>query len=351
MTRTVRWSWLVALLAVPAACGGTGGPAPAGDRTWAGATALSAVEDSPLGVVTDGVDVLFTTGRTQVGDHALRAVPLQPGTPAASRLVVADPGHAVPNGPLALDGGDVYVAAGFGIVRVSKSDGQATPVVEGRPTEVTSIAVDGTYVWWTTSTYKFPAAAEVARRPKRGGPVEVLAAGVDAKGQVYQNEAARSAVAVPGASAFNSLVLEGDGVLAATPGGILRVVPGRKAETIADAAALGGAPTAIAADGERIYATIAGGNDLVAVPRGGGPRKELAPTVDTTADIALAGGEVLFLAGGSGGRATIEAVPAAGGPVRVVTSGRYAAGDLAVHGGRVVFSADSRVWSAPLRAT
>lgn len=346
-----RWSWILALLALPAACGGTGGSAPAADRTWTGATALSATEDSPFGVVGDGVDVLFTTGRTQVGDHALRAAPLQPANPPSSRLVVTDPNRPVPNGRLAVDGGEVYVAAGTGIIRVAKATGAVTPVVDGRPTEVTSIVVDGTYVWWTTSTYQFPAAAEVARRPKRGGPVEVLAAGVDAKGQVYQNDPSRTAVALPGASSFGSLVLDGQAVLVATPGGILRVAPGRKTETIADAAALGGAPTAIAADGDRIYATIAGGrNNLVSVLRSGGRPSELAPTVDTTADIVVAGGEVYFLTGGAGGRATIDAVPAAGGPSRVVTSGRYAAGDLAVYGGRLVFSADGRVWSAPVRS-
>lgn len=347
-----RWSWLVALLALPAACGGTGGSAPAADHTWAGATALSATEDSPFGVVSDGVDVLFTTGRTQVGDHALRAAPLQPADPPASRLVLTDPNRPVPNGRLALDGGDVYVAAGTGIIRVSKATGAITPVVDGRPTEVTSIVVDGTYVWWTTSTYQFPAAGEVARRPKRGGPVEVLAAGVDAKGQVYQNDPGRMAVALPGASSFGSLVLDGQAVLVASPGGILRVAPGRKTETIADAAALGGAPTGIAADGDRIYATIAGRrNNLVSVLRSGGRPSELAPNVDNTADIVVAGGEVYFLlGGGAGGRATIEAVPATGGSSRVVTSGRYAGGDLAASAGRVLFSADGRVWSAPVRS-
>lgn len=61
--------------------------------------------------------------------------------------------------------------------------------------------------------------------------------------------------------------------------------------------------------------------------------------------------QMFFMTSGSGGSATIEAVPVTGGPSRTVTSGRYAAGDLAVSGGRVLFSADSRVWSAPVRAT
>ena len=76
---------------------------------------------------------------------------------------------------------------------------------------------------------------------------------------------------------------------------------------------------------------------------------ELARNFDTTSNIAVAGGEVIFMTpAGSGGKKNINAVPTSGGAVRVITSGRYARGDLAVAGNRLVFSADDRVWSVPL---
>jgi hypothetical protein len=325
------------------------------DQPWDRATALTGREDSPRGVVSDGVNVFFTTGLTQAGEHAVRVAPLRPGPAGpASRILAADPAGQVPNGPLFLDGDDLYVAAGSGIVKVSKTTGAATPVVDGRPTGVTSVVVDGDYVWWTTSTYKFPTAAEVARRPKRGGPVEILAAGVDDKGKVYEDDRARAAVAVAGTGSFGPLLLAGADVLVASPGAILRARPGRPPEVVSDSAALGGAPTRIAADADRIYAEIAGGRDnLVAIPRAGGRPVELVGDVDNTNDIALSAGEVVFITSGGvgrGGKAAVNAVPVAGGPARILASGRYAAGDLAVVGDRAVFSADDRVWSAPLHA-
>ncbi len=120
----------------------------------------------------------------------------------------------VPNGPLTIDGGPidgghVYAAAGSGIVRISVATGDVVPVVGSRPTLIDAVAVDDRYVWWTTLTYQFPAGSELARVPKTGGPVEILAAGVDDKGRVYQDDPARLAVAVPKASSFGSLLLDG----------------------------------------------------------------------------------------------------------------------------------------------
>lgn len=342
--------WLVALLGLSSGCG-SGTPAPPVDQPWQGATALSAGEDYPFGVVIDGSDVLFTTGLTQVGDHAVRIAPIAPASPAASRVLVADPGGTIPNGALAIDGGNVYVAAGSGILRVSVATGEVTPVVDGRPTLVDAVAVDDRYVWWTTFTYKDPAGSEVARIPKGGGPVEILAAGVDGKGRVHQDDLARQAVAVPKASSFWSLLLDGDAALVTNGSVILRVAAGSAARVVVDASSYDGAVTRIAADAERIYGEMAGGHDnLFAALRSGGPPTELARDADNVKDIVVAGDEVLYMtAEGSGGREAIRAVATTGGPSRVVTSGRYAAGDLAVAGDRVVYSADSRVWSAPLR--
>jgi hypothetical protein len=347
--RSAAWC-LAALICLSSACGG-GSDVSTDDQPWQGATALSAKEDYPSGVVIDGADVLYTTGLTQVGDHAVRIAPLDPASPATSRVLVADPGGTVPNGALAVDDGDVYVAAGSSVERVSVATGHVTSVVGGRPTLVDAVAVDDRYVWWTTFTYKFPAGAEVARIPKGGGPVEILAAGVDGKGRVYQDEPARQAVAVPEASAFRSLLLDGDAALVASGSVILRVAAGRPPQAVVDASSLGGAVTYIAADADRIYGEIAGGHDsLFAAPRSGGSPVELARDADNVKGIAVAGDEVLFMvhSPGSGGRDAIRAVAKTGGPARVVTSGRNAAGDLAVTADRVVFSADSRVWSAPL---
>ncbi|MCA1693866.1 MAG: hypothetical protein LC749_03575, partial [Actinobacteria bacterium] len=343
-------SWLVALLGLSAACGHQGnepGPPP---QPWRGATALSAEEYLPSDVVSDGTSVLYTTGITQGGDHAVRVAPLEPASPATSRILVADPGGVTPNGPLAVDGGNVYVAAGFGIMRVSIATGEVATVVDGRPAGVTSVAVDDGYVWWTTSEYQSPQWAEVARIPKSGGAVEILAAGTNDKGHVKDDDPARRAVAVSrDSSAFYSIVLDGDTALVPSGGAIRRVGAGRKPEVVADDHALGGSPSRIAVDADHIYGEITGGH-LFALPRAGGRAVELAPKADDTRKIAVTGGEVIFMlhGGGLGGNETINAVPTTGGAVREITSGHYVQGDLAVAGDRVVFSADSRVWSAPL---
>ena len=236
-------------------------------------------------------------------------------------------------------------------MRISVATGDVTPVVGGRPTLVDAVAVDDRYVWWTTFTYQFPAGSELARVPKTGGPVEILAAGVDDKGRVYQDDPARQAVAVPKASSFGSLLLDGDSALVTRGSVVLRVTAGRAPEVVVDATSLDGAVTHIAADADRIYGEIAGGHDsLFAAPRSGGTPTELARGVDNVKRIAVADDEVLFMTGGGpGGKHAIKAVPTTGGPARVVTSGRYANGDLAVAGDRLVFSADGRVWSVPLR--
>ena len=84
--------WLAVLLGLSGACGGAGTDTQdTADEPWVGATALSAREDYPFGVVVNGADVLYTTGLTQVGDHAIRTAPLDPALPPASRVLVADP--------------------------------------------------------------------------------------------------------------------------------------------------------------------------------------------------------------------------------------------------------------------
>ena len=70
------------------------------------------------------------------GDHAVRIAPLEPASPAASRILAADPGGKVPNGALAIDGADVYVAAGSAIARVSIATGESALLVEGRPSDL-----------------------------------------------------------------------------------------------------------------------------------------------------------------------------------------------------------------------
>jgi hypothetical protein len=291
----------VAMVGLAAACG-SHVSSPAAPSTWVGATALSGSEDFPFGVVVAGANVLYTTGLSQAGDHAVRVAPLEPATPAASRILIDSP---FPNGALAVDGDDVYVAAGAGIVRVSITNGSITPVVDGRPTTVTSVAVDDRYLWWTASTYKFGAAAEVARVAKAGGAVEMLAAGVDEKGHVYQDDPARQAVAVAKATSFNSVLPDGDSAVVASPYAILRVAAGQKPVVVVSSDVLGGPPDHLVAGGQRIYGETAGNRkNLFALPRAGGVPVALASGADDSRQIAVAGGELLFFTAGSfGGKA------------------------------------------------
>lgn len=229
-----RRRWLAALLGLSTACGSGHKVPPAANTPWTGATALSAQEEYPFGVVVHGTDVLYTTGLTVPGDHAVRIASLEPASPAASRVLAADPGGKTPNGSLAIDGGDVYVAAGFGIARVDIATGASVLLVQGRPSDVRTVAVDDRFVWWTTSSYRDFKGGEVARIAKHGGPVEVLAAGTDDKGRVYQDDPARQAVAVRGTSYFSSIALDGDTALVSSPEAILRVGAGRSPVVVAD---------------------------------------------------------------------------------------------------------------------
>ncbi|MEA2842445.1 MAG: hypothetical protein QOJ69_116, partial [Actinomycetota bacterium] len=151
----------VALL-VTQACGGAtptaGPPVP-----WTGARPITAREDAPRYVATDGTRVFFTTGRTQVGENALRVATLDGGT--TSRLVATTPGGRTPNGNVALDGDVVYVAADFGIVRMPIAGGEATVVVDGRPGSIDDVVAAGGDLWWTTWVFDTPKRCEVARMP------------------------------------------------------------------------------------------------------------------------------------------------------------------------------------------
>ena len=56
--------------------------------------------------------------------------------------------------------------------------GEATVVVDGRPGSIDDVVVTGDDLWWTTWVFDSPKRCEVARMPKAGGPVEVLAVDV-----------------------------------------------------------------------------------------------------------------------------------------------------------------------------
>jgi hypothetical protein len=316
------------VLLTGAACSGDTEQA-AGPVTWTGGRALTADEDAPRGVATDGTRVFFTTGRTQVGENALRVATIE--GEATSHIVATTPGGLIPNGHVALDGDVVYVAAGRSIVRLPVAGGDATVVVDGRPAGIDNVVVAGDDLWWTTYQYLARGRVEVARMPKAGGPVEVVAINV--------------------ADALNDPQPDGGAALVGTPDGVLRVRAGAPPEVVVSDDALGGAVTALAIDGERLYVLIAGNKHrLLAIPRRGGAPVELADDIDSTADLAVVGDQVLFFrAGGvgSGGRAQLQAVPGTGGAERTIASGRYADGDLAAVGtDRVVFSADGVVWVA-----
>jgi hypothetical protein len=318
----------VALIVGPA-CGDSVQP-PEQPVTWTGARALTGEEDAPSGVATDGSRVFFTTGRTQVGENALRVVALD--GESTSRVVAVTPGGLIPNGHLAVDGDVVYVDAGSGIVRQPIAGGDAAVVVEGRPAIVDDVVVSGDDLWWTTYQYRNPNRIEIARMPKAGGPVEVLAIDV--------------------AGGLDDPHPDGDSALVASPIGVLRVRAGAAPEVVVSSDAVGGAVTNLATDSERLYVLTAGSRHrLLAIPRNGGAPVELADDIDDQAALAVVGDEVVFFGRsggiGSGGRESLLAVPGTGGPVRVVASGSYPDGDLAAVGdGRVVFSADRKVWIA-----
>ncbi len=318
------------MLLVAGACGGAARPGPA--VTWTGARALTGQEDGPSGVATDGTRVLFTTGRTQVGENALRVAPFD-GDPT-SRVVATSPGGRPPNGRVAIDGDTVYLAAGNGIVRLPIGGGAATVVVDGRPAGVDDVVVAGDQLWWTTAQYLAPERVEVAHLSKAGEPVQVAA--------------------VNASTGLSDPHPDGDTALVASPSGVLRVRAGARPEVVVDEKAVGGPVSHLAMDDQRLYLLVASSEKLFAVPRTGGAPIVLAKDVDSSRQLAVVGDQVVFFRNvgsvGSGGRATLQAVPAAGGPERTIASGSYPDGDLAAVGAdRVVFSADGQVWVASVR--
>ncbi len=322
----------IVAVVVGSACGGSARQARP-SAPWTGARALTAKEDAPSGVATDGTRVFFTTGRTQVGENALRAATLD-GDPA-STVVATSPGGRVPNGPLALDGNDVFIAAGSGIVRMPTAGGDAVTVVDERPAVVDDVVVAGDDLWWTTYQLGDPDRVEVAHTPKSGGPVEVAAVNVS--------------------TGLDDPHPDGQTALVSSPKGVLRVRAGSPPDMVVSDKAVGGTVTRLAIDDQRFYVLTTGDHyRLMAIPRDGRAPFVLADDVDSDADIAVVGDQVVFfrLLGsvGSGGHAALLAVPGIGGAERTIATGTNAVGDLAVVGDdRVVFSADDQVWLASVR--
>jgi len=322
----------VVAVVVGAGCGGSVQQAgPSGP--WTGARALTAKEDAPSGVATDGTRVYFTTGRTQVGENALRAATLD-GDPA-STVVAKSPGGRIPNGNLAIDGNNVFIAADSGILRMPTAGGDATTVVDGRPAGVADVVVAGDDLWWTTYQLGDPDRVEVAHAPKSGGPVQVAAVNVSTR--------------------LDDPQPDGDTALVGSPKGVLRVRAGSPPEMVVNEKAVGGTVTRLAMDDQRLYVLTTGDHyRLMAIPRDGGAPFVLADDIDSEANIAVVGDQVVFfrLLGsvGSGGHAALFAVPGAGGAERQIATGTNVVGDLAVVGdNRVVFSADDQVWLASVR--
>lgn len=292
---------------------------------WETATALTGSEDHAQGIATDGTVAVFSTGGSQVGENAVRVVPLDGSAP--SRVLVTEPLGGIPSRAITLVDGTVYVAVGTSVAAVPLAGGPATPVLTGRAATITSIAVDGGYLFWTTSQLNVPEVAQVGRVALAGGAPEVLADHVVGEGS------------------YTSVVPDGSGgAYAASPGGIVHAVPGEAPALVVTSDAASGAVTRIALDDERLYGAVAGGrNDLFSAPLAGGGVTQLAEDADNTASVLAVDGGVAFFVGDD-----LRWVPGAGGEAVTLASGRYADGTVAAAGGRLVFPADWRIWTVPL---
>jgi hypothetical protein len=312
----------VILMAGLAACSDPGGSMVDG---WHDATALTDTEDHAAGVATDGTVAVFSTGGSEVGENAVRSVPLDGSGP--SRVLVTAPLDGIPSRALAIVGQTVYVAVGRSIAAVPLAGGAATPVVTGRPGSITSIAVDGDHLFWTTGQLNVPEAAEVGTVTLSGGGVDVLADHVVGRGS------------------YTSVVPDGSGgAYAASPAGIVHVAPGAEPTVLVSDQEASGAVTRIATDGSHLFGVVAGGRgDLFSAPLTGGAVTQLARRADSTGDLVAVGGGVAFFEGDD-----VRWVPADGGDEVTVASGQYADGTLAAAGDRLVFPADWRLWTAPL---
>ena len=328
----LRRCLLVAVVLL-AACDNDGGQdaAVSAPQDWEGATPITGEEDAPLGVVAtaDGSSVVFTTGRTLVGENAVRRASVAGGE---SVVLQAGSESIVPTDALAVDATHVYASYDRDVVRMPIEGGESEVLTSGRPAGIRYLAVHDGFVYWTT--YQFRGTAdqiELGRVPVAGGEAEQLVVGItDALGRPQ---------------------FDGDAVLLASPIGELRVVPGSAAEVLVPSEQLGGSPTELAFDDTSLYVTVAGPRrPLRSVPRAGGDPVVLEADLDTAAAMVIVDGQLVgFDSAGLGRPDSVVAVSIATGEVRTLATGRFPGRDLTVVPGRgVAFSADSRVWLVPI---
>ncbi len=190
-------------------------------------------------------------------------------------------------GEMLLDGETVYVAdSQAGVLAIPASPG-STPVVLATPPAVAqALAFDGTNVYYATRGSG--ASFEVGSVPKGGGARVILDSGANGYG----------GIASDGTYVYFT---RDDGVVARVPGG------GGGVEILSSGEA---SPTKIVVDITNVFWLDAATDEVVKMPRGGGPRTSLVPPGSLqvagltlrVATIANNGGELLVDAGVAGVR-------------------------------------------------
>lgn len=294
------------------------------DPGWKDATALTESQDHASGVASDGSVVVFSTGGSQVAFNSVSSVPLAGGDVS---VVSEEPLGGIPSSALTIANGTVYVAVGRSIAAIPIGGGAATELVHDRPGTISSLATDGTRIFWTTGDLNMPDHAEIASATLADGTVTKLT----------DEEI--------GHGSYTSAVVDGEGgVFAASPGGVVHVDAAGTVSLVVSDDDASGAVTRIAVDTEHVYGVVAGGrNDLFSVPRDGGEVTQLARQADSTGSILAVSGGVAFFV-----KDDVRWVPSGGGDAVTLATGKYPDGTIALAGNRLVFPADWRIWSVPL---
>jgi hypothetical protein len=157
----------------------TGGAVMRAPKTGAGTpSGLAAGLTGADSVAVDDTDAYVTLAGTeakQFADGALVSIPRKGGAP---RVRVASSARAA---NVLLDAKNVYWQAASGVMKLGKSGG--APVALATPdATIDDLALDDAYVYF--ATHKSESDGTIARVPKEGGPVEVLASGLTPPGGI-----------------------------------------------------------------------------------------------------------------------------------------------------------------------
>ena len=141
--------------------------------SWTKAKVLSANEDHPSKIVSDGAAVYFVTGGTVAsmneGTNNIKRISLSDG--AVTILVKG--GKQIPEATLAVDDKYLYWSDGGNILRVTKTGGASERIIPNAP-QPSEMVLDDANIYWLIWTGEGSPPQPIMYAPKKGGEAKQL---------------------------------------------------------------------------------------------------------------------------------------------------------------------------------